>query len=147
MRHRTCTQGAKTWQDISFNIYIYLFGCAGSQLQHSGSLVLVFQLLVVKSSSLTRDQIQATCTGSMKSQPLDHQVSPRTLGLYTGYLGAQEVYLKIAILNLRYTAYLWRFLRISVQNIAVSHTSDTLGQNFLEWDQSMWILKKAFPGF
>ena len=28
-------------------------------------------------SSLTRDQTQALCIGSMESQPLDHQGSPR----------------------------------------------------------------------
>ena len=32
------------------------------------------------SSSLTRDQTQAPCTGSPESQPLDHQGSPRPLG-------------------------------------------------------------------
>ena len=45
-------------------IHIFLFGCAKSQLQH------------VRSSSQTMDRTWVPCTGSMASQPLDHQGSP-----------------------------------------------------------------------
>ena len=44
---------------------IDLFGCTSSQLWPVGS------------SSLTRDQAQASCSGSMESWPLDHQRSPK----------------------------------------------------------------------
>ena len=37
----------------------------------------------IGSNSLTRDQTQTTCTGSTKSQPLDHQGSPYHLLLKT----------------------------------------------------------------
>ena len=52
---------------LFFLIFIYLFGCSGSQLQHVGS------------SSLTRDRTWAPCTGSSESQPLDHQGIPRMM--------------------------------------------------------------------
>ena len=46
------------------SLCIYSPGCAGSELQHVGS------------SSLTRDQTQASCIGSSDSLLLDHQGSP-----------------------------------------------------------------------
>ena len=52
---------------------IYLFGCAGSQLWHMGSLLLlvvahgIFQLQRAGSSSLTRDRTWAPCVGSTES--------------------------------------------------------------------------------
>ena len=49
---------------LFLKIFIYLFGCPRSQLQHVGS------------SSLTRDQTWAPCTGSLQSQALDHQGRP-----------------------------------------------------------------------
>ena len=51
-----------------FTIYLYLFGCAGSQLWQVGS------------SSQTRDQTQAPCIGSSKPWPLGLQ---EVLGLLT----------------------------------------------------------------
>ena len=66
-------------------LFLYLFGCTWSQLQHSGSLVSVeacriFQLQhsndalwPVRSSSLTRDLTWVPCTGSADSQTLDLQ--------------------------------------------------------------------------
>ena len=64
-----------------FLIFIYLYGCAGSQLQHARSIFLVacrifscgMQDLVhwVGSSSPTRDWTRAPCTGSSKCYPLE----------------------------------------------------------------------------
>ena len=48
---------------IFLNVYIYLFGCAGSQLQ----------LGPVGSSSLTRGPTCAPRAGTVGSKPLDHQ--------------------------------------------------------------------------
>ena len=48
-----------------------LCGIFGFSLQHVNS-----QLHHEGSSSLTRDQTQAPCKGSMQSQPLDHQINP-----------------------------------------------------------------------
>ena len=54
-----------------FSIFIYLatlgLSCG----------VRALQFLHVASSSLTRDQTQAPCTGSAQSQPLDHEGSPQ----------------------------------------------------------------------
>ena len=78
-----------------FLVSVYLFGCTGSQLQHTGSLIFVVacrifsggsQELVPKYvcvslsvvSNSTRGQTQALCFGSSESQPLDHQGSPQT---------------------------------------------------------------------
>ena len=47
-----------------FVFLMYSSGCTRPQFQHVGS------------SSLTRDQTRAPCTGSLESQPLDHQGSP-----------------------------------------------------------------------
>ena len=54
---------------IFLNVYIYLFGCAGSQLQ----------LGPVGSSSLTRGPTCAPRAGTVGSKPLDHQGSPCAL--------------------------------------------------------------------
>ena len=51
-------------------IFMYLFGCTGSQLQHAGS------------SSVTRDQTWEPCIESMESKPLDPQGSPHVLVSY-----------------------------------------------------------------
>ena len=80
-----------------FFLKIYLsiyFGCSRSQLWHTGSSLWhvgsstaahrIFSCgmrtfscgMHVGSSSQTRDQTQAPCTGSMESYPLDHQGSP-----------------------------------------------------------------------
>ena len=61
--------------DNSKKLFIYLFGQAGSQLWQWDILAVAYELFVelVESSSLTRDGTQATCIGSMESQPLDHQ--------------------------------------------------------------------------
>ena len=53
-------------------LFIYLFGCASSCLQQAGSLIFVavceiFGLQHVGSSSLTRNQTQGPCIGSMES--------------------------------------------------------------------------------
>ena len=58
-------------------IYFSLFGCSGSSLRHVGS------------SSLTKDQTQVPCIGSLVSYPLDHQGNPwgfflAALGLHCG---------------------------------------------------------------
>ena len=45
-----------------FSLNIYLVGCTGLKLVGSGSL--------------TREQTRAPCTGTMGSQPLDHEESP-----------------------------------------------------------------------
>ena len=50
-------------QSFKKHIFIYLFGCAESQLQHVGC------------SSPTRDRLPAPCLRSAESQPLDHQRS------------------------------------------------------------------------
>ena len=53
------TSSWRPWRFTSiFKIFIYLFDCAGSSLQHVGS------------SSLTGDRTQAPCIGSADSQPL-----------------------------------------------------------------------------
>ena len=54
-----------------FSIFIYL------ATQGLSCGVRALQFLHVASSSLTRDQTQAPCTGSAQSQPLDHQGSPQ----------------------------------------------------------------------
>ena len=59
-------------QSFLKSIFIYLFGCAGSQLQHVGS------------SSLTRDRIPAPCIRSAESQPLYHQGSTLYRALTVG---------------------------------------------------------------
>ena len=70
-----------------FHLFIYLFGCTGSQLWQVGSLVVAPGLLScgirtlscgmhVGSSSLTRDRTRAPCIGSAESYPLYHQGSP-----------------------------------------------------------------------
>ena len=56
---------------IHFFKSMFLFGCTGSSLQHIGS------------NSLTQGQTQTTYTGSIESQPLDHQESPYHLLLKT----------------------------------------------------------------
>ena len=58
-------------QLIYFLIFIYLFGCVGSLLQHVGSLDVACRLfscgMHVGSSSWTRDRTQAPCSGSLES--------------------------------------------------------------------------------
>ena len=84
------------------HLFIYLFGCAGSQLWHPrfwtsdlhcGMQDLFFffsfrmqdlQLWYVESISLTRDQTWIPCIGSTESQPLGHQGSPD----YTFWMGS-----------------------------------------------------------
>ena len=57
--------------------FIDLFGCAGSQLWHVGSLVAACGLLVAACGIQFPDQglNLAPCIGSAESQPLDHQES------------------------------------------------------------------------
>ena len=61
---------------LFFLKFIYLFGCARSQLRHMGSLIFVVAcgILVATCEIQFPDQglNLAPCTGSTKSQPLDH---------------------------------------------------------------------------
>ena len=68
-------------KSLHFFLSIYLFVCTGSQLQHMGSLVATYELLVVacEIQFLYLDQSQVACIGSMESQPLDHQKSSKNL--------------------------------------------------------------------
>ena len=76
---------------LFFKIYfIYLFGCAGSQLRRTGS-----SLQHEGSCSLTRDRTWAPCIGSVASQPLDHQGSPRRSILLTNFLLYNTILLTI----------------------------------------------------
>ena len=55
--------------------------CCCCQLLHGNS-----QFQHTRSSSLTRDQTQAACTGSAESQPPEHQGSPEATGLDYGFI-------------------------------------------------------------
>ena len=66
------SQGWPTLRELSFFLSFFLFflniaffGCTGFQMQHEGS------------SSLTRDQTWAPCSGSVESPLLDPQATPR----------------------------------------------------------------------
>ena len=68
-------------------VFIYLFGCTGSQLQHVGSVAAHGFLscgtrtlscsMHVGSSSLIRDRTRSPWIGSTVSYPLSHQGSPQ----------------------------------------------------------------------
>ena len=73
---------------VVFLTFMFLFGCTGSQLQHTGSLIFavacrIFQLQHAN-SSVPACGLQFTvqglnsgpCIGSVESLPLDHQGSP-----------------------------------------------------------------------
>ena len=60
---------------LLFLIFIYLAD-PGLSCGMQVLLVETFKLLVVESSSLTRDQTQSPCLVSMRSQPLDHREIP-----------------------------------------------------------------------
>ena len=60
-------------EGVSHAIYIF----------HFSIYLTTCGILVVVSSSLTEDQTQAPCTGSLESEPLDHQGSPSHAIVYS----------------------------------------------------------------
>ena len=91
------------WYSFFFFFNIYLFGCAGSQLWYAGSVSCGMWTLscgMWESSSLTRDQTQTPCVGSVGMQGLSHWTTREVPGWYSLWLTNQYtgfVYLSVSV--------------------------------------------------